>query len=71
MVLLYTQHFLDKEALIIPKAQDRPKVFNLVLGEMNRNRLSRNFCITIRYFNINVIISIIDSCHCFNKIFNK
>ena len=66
-----TKHIFDKEALIKPKAQDRPKVFNLVLGEMNRNRLSRNFCNTIRYFNTNVIISIIDSCHCFNKIFNK
>ena len=31
MVLPDTQHILDKEALIKPKAQDRPKVFNLVM----------------------------------------
>ena len=31
MVLPDTQHFFDKETLIKPKAETRPKVFNLVV----------------------------------------
>ena len=71
MVLPDTQHIFDKEALIKPKAQDRPKVFNLVVAKKNGNRNSRNFRITIRKFNITVAISIIDSCHFINKIFKQ
>ena len=33
MVLPDTQHIFDKEALIKPKAQDRPKVFKLVVAK--------------------------------------
>ena len=33
MVLPDTQHIIDKEALIKPKAQDRPKVFNLLVAK--------------------------------------
>ena len=33
MVLPDTQNILDKEALIKPNAQDRPKVFNLVMAK--------------------------------------
>ena len=33
MVLFDTHHISDKEALIKPKAQDRPKVFNLVVAK--------------------------------------
>ena len=33
MVLPDTQHILDKEALIKPKAQDHPKVLNLVVAK--------------------------------------
>ena len=36
IVLPDTQHILDKEALIKPKAQVRPKVFNLVMERKKR-----------------------------------
>ena len=42
LVLPDTLHILDKEALFKPKAQDRPKVFNLVMAKRTEIALVGN-----------------------------